>query len=337
MKNTNAIAMLVLTAWCSTATAAETKPITVAATGGDFATLQAAIDALPKNDKSPKLIVIQPGTYKQVVKIDKSVSNLVIRGAGKTPADTVLTFDNYAQKKDEKGNNIGTRGSASVVIEGSDITCENLTFENSAGDIGQAVALRTAGDRLVFRKCRLTGWQDTLYDNDGRHYYEDCYIEGRVDFIFGRGVTVFNRCELKSKNGGYVTAASTNEKEPYGYVFLDCKLTHDPKPFTGSGGDAPVPTYLGRPWRPMASTIFIRCDMGPHIRAEGWSEWKDDKGQPKPARYAEFASTGPGANAEKRVAWSKQLTKAEAEAITIESVLSGKDGWNPMLNIENDH
>lgn len=327
---------IILAAWCATALANDAKPITVSPTGGDYTTLQAAIDALPKNDNSPKTILVQPGTYKQVVNINKTVSHLTIRGAGKTPADTVLTFDNFAQRKDEKGNNIGTRGSASVAIEASDITCENLTFENTAGDVGQAVALRTAGDRLIFRNCRMTGWQDTLYDNDGRHYYENCYIEGRVDFIFGRGVTVFNRCEIKSKNGGYVTAASTNEKEPFGYVFLDCKLTHDPKPFSGAGTDAPVPTYLGRPWRPMASTIFIRCEMGPHIRPEGWSEWKEKDGTSKPARYAEFASTGPGANAEKRVTWSKQLTEAEAAAITIDKVLAGKDGWNPTLNLQHD-
>lgn len=315
------------------ALADDAKPIIVAPAGGDFSTVQAAIDAVPKNDPAPRTILIKPGTYKELVKISKGQSRITLRGDGKTPADTVLTYDWFAKSVDPKTNKeVGTRGSASTVIEGSDITCENLTFENTAGDVGQAVALRTAGDRLVFRKCRMIGWQDTLYANDGRNYYDRCRIEGRVDFIFGRAVAVFDHCEIHSKNGGFVTAASTNESEPFGYVFLDCKLTGDDKPYGGPGGK-PGPgsalAYLGRPWRPMASTMFVRCSMGPHIRPEGWAEWKDDKGQAKPARYAEYRSTGPGANPDKRAAWSKQLTKAEAEAITVEKVLAGKDGWDP--------
>ena len=316
------------------ALADDATPIVVAPAGGDFATVQAAIDSVAKNDPTPRTIVIKPGTYKGLVKVSKGQSHLTLKGDGKIPGDTVLTYGWSAKSVDPKTNKeVGTRGSASAVIEGTDITCENLTFENTAGDVGQAVALRTAGDRLVFRNCRMLGWQDTLYANDGRNYYDRCYIEGRVDFIFGRAVAVFDRCEIHSKNGGFVTAASTNESEPFGYVFLDCKLTGDGKPYGGpNAGQAAKPTagtYLGRPWRPMASTIFVRCDMGPHIKPEGWAEWKDDKGQPKPARYAEYGSTGPGANAGKRVAWSKQLTKEEAEALTTKSLLAGKDGWDP--------
>ncbi|MDB5327400.1 MAG: pectin esterase [Phycisphaerales bacterium] len=323
------LACALVTLFAATTLAEDAKPITVAATGGDFATVQAAIDSIPKGDKDSHILIIKPGTYKEKIKISKGQTHITLKGDGEKPADTVLSFDDWAQRKDKDGKDIGTRGSASVAIEGSDITCENLTFENTAGDVGQAVALRTQGDKFIFRNCRMTGWQDTLYANDGRAYYENCYIEGRTDFIFGRAVAVFDHCELRSKNGGFVTAASTNEKDPFGYVFLDCKLTHDPKPFKGPGGNVPVPTSLGRPWRPMASVTFIRCTMGPHIKPEGWSEWKGDDGKPKPARYSEFASTGPGGNVSKRVDWSKQLTKAEADAITVESVLAGKDGWNP--------
>lgn len=313
---------------CAFSLAAPNATLTVAPKGGDFTTVQAAIDAAAKAGGA-STIVIKPGTYKEKLKLDKKVSNVTLRGDGRAPSETLLTFDDWAQRKDAKGKEIGTRGSASVAVEGSDITFENLTIANTAGDVGQAVALRTQGDRLVFRNVRLLGWQDTLYANDGRSYYDNCYVEGRVDFIFGRGVAVFDHCEIKSKNGGYVTAASTNEKDPYGYVFLDCKLTQDPRPFNGNAGNAPVPTYLGRPWRAGASVSFVRCVMGPHIRPEGWSEWKDEKGQPKSARYGEYECTGPGAKTDKRVSWSKQLPAEEAKQLTVENVLAGNDKWNP--------
>lgn len=314
---------------CTTAFGAELKPITVAATGGDFATVQAAIDSIEKGDKDAHTIVIKPGTYKEKLKISKGQTHITLKGDGKDPADTVLTFDDWAQRKDKDGKEIGTRGSASFAIEGSDITVENLTIENTAGDVGQAVALRTQGDKFIFRNCRMTGWQDTLYANDGRQYYDHCYIEGRTDFIFGRGVAVFDHCEIKSKNGGFVTAASTNEKDPFGYVFLDCKLTYDTKPFKGEDTGKPVPTTLGRPWRAGAYTAFIRCDIGPHISPAGWTEWKEKDGTAKAARYYEYANTGPGSDTSNRVPWAKQLTKEEAEQITPEKVLAGSDGWNP--------
>jgi pectinesterase len=322
-------ASALVTLLSAVALADQAKPITVSATGGDFQTVQAAIDSIAKGDKDSHTIVIRPGTYKEKLKIQKGQTHITLKGDGKTPADTVLTYDDWAQRKDEAGKEIGTRGSASFAIEGSDITVENLTIENSAGDVGQAVALRTQGDKFVFRNCRMTGWQDTLYANDGRQYYENCYIEGRVDFIFGRGISVLSNCEIKSKNRGFVTAASTKPEDAFGYVFLDCKLTHDPKSFKGETPGQPVPTYLGRPWRSGAYVAFIRCEMGPHIRPEGWSLWPEKDGSQKVSRYFEYGNTGPGADTSKRTAGGKVLSKDEAESITTEKVLSGNDGWNP--------
>ena len=145
-----------------------------------------------------------------------------------------------------------------------------MTFANTAGDVGQAVALKVTGDRCVFRDCAMLGWQDTLYVDDGRAYFADCYIEGRVDFIFGGATAVFDHCTIHSKNGGYVTAARTKPEQKYGYVFLDCTLS-------GEG----APAYLGRPWQwdrgRKAAVAFIRTKMGPHIRPEGWNQWDRPK------------------------------------------------------------
>jgi pectinesterase len=199
-----------------------------------------------------------------------------------------------------------------------DFRAEDVTFENSAGEVGQAVALRTTGDRAVFRRCRFLGWQDTLYTHDRRCYFEGCYIEGRVDFIFGRSTAVFNRCEIHSKNGGFVTAAATPQEAPYGYVFLDCRLT----------GEGEEKAYLGRPWRPYAAVAYLRCEMGAHIRPEGWNNWGKAENE-KTARFAEYQSTGPGAAPRRRVAWSHQLTADEANKYTVQSVLGGSDGWDP--------
>src|SRR5439155_356694 len=150
-----------------------------------------------------------------------------------------------------------------VIVLGDGFRAEQVTFRNTSGDHGQAMALRLQADRAVLRDCRLLGWQDTFLAHSGRHYFRDCYIEGRVDFIYGAGTDVFDGCEIHSKHGGYVTAASTPQDHPFGFVFLRCRLTTDDD----------TPTYLGRPWRPYASVTFIDCEMGPHIRPEGWHNW----------------------------------------------------------------
>jgi pectinesterase len=209
---------------------------------------------------------------------------------------------------------VGTSGSYSTLVEADDFVAENLTFENSAGEVGQAVALRTTGERQAFYNCRMLGWQDTLYTHEGKQYFKDCYIEGRVDFIFGKAVAAFEDCHIHSKNGGFVTAAATPEDKPYGYLFLRCKLT-------GDGAKA----LLGRPWRPYAAVAFINCEIGDHISAVGWDNWRKAENE-KTARYVEFGNTGPGADTSKRVSWSKQLTPDEAAKYTVENVLGE---WKP--------
>src|SRR5688500_4897873 len=290
------------------------KNLTVAADGlANFSSVQAAIDSIPANNTEPVTIHIKPGTYKERIRVPRDKPFVTLRGDdAKT---TVLTYDLHAKSVlPGETKEVGTSGSYSTLIDGNDFTAENLTFENPSGHIAQAVALRTTGQRQAFYNCRMLGGQDTLYLHDGLAYFKDCYIEGRVDFIFGRGVAAFENCHIHSKNGGYVTAAATEPDKEFGYLFLNCKLT-------GEGDKA----LLGRPWRPHAAVAFIKCEIGDHIKPEGWDNWRKPENE-KTARYVEFGNTGPGADTTKRVGWSKVLSADEAAKYTVENVLGD---WKP--------
>ena len=301
----------------------------VITTGKDskFKTLQEAVDAAPDNATKPYVILLKPGRYRwQQTLIPKS--KRFIHLVGEDPAITTVSFHLNVYETLKERHLKGFEGTT-LIAQGDDFQATNLTIENTSGDHGQALALRIDGDRSIVRNCRLLGWQDTLMANAGRQYYRDCYIEGRVDFIYGGATAVFENCELRSKAGGHVTAASTAENQPYGYVFLRCKLTGDPTPWEADGSNKkPAFATLGRPWRPHASVIFLHCEMGSHIHPDGWSNWGRPDNE-KTARYAEYRSTGPGAKAGSRVKWSRQLTDEQAKAITPENLLRGSDGWNP--------
>ena len=230
---------------------------------------------------------------------------------------TIITYDDHANI-----NKMGTFRTYTVKVEGSDITFKNLTIENNAAQLGQAVALHTEGDRLKFINCRILGNQDTIYTGAKftRLYFKDCYIDGTTDFIFGPSTALFEDCIIHSKRNSYVTAASTPKEAKYGYVFKHCKLTAEP------GVDK---VYLGRPWRPYAYTLFIECELGKHIVLAGWHNWGKQSNE-ETARYMEYKNTGEGANASERVAWSKQLTKKEAEAVTVDAIFRTQSDWNPI-------
>jgi pectinesterase len=276
----------------------------------DFTSVQAAVDSIPASNKVPVTIHIKPGVYKERVRVPRDKPFVTF--LGDDAATTVLTYDLVASNiipPDTKP--IGTKNSWSTFIEADDFTADRITFENSAGDVGQAVAVRTAGRRAMFRNCRMLGWQDTLYVYDGTARFTDCYIEGRVDFIFGWATAVFERCHVHSKNGGFVTAAATPKESRFGFVFLHCKLT----------GDGAQPAYLGRPWRDNAAVTFVRCEIGPHIRPEGWNNWSKPQRE-QTARFAEYNCTGPGADRSKRVPWARELTDSEASEYTADNVLT---------------
>jgi pectinesterase len=166
--------------------------------------------------------------------------------------------------------------------------------------------------------CRLLVNQDTLYVgiDSSRQFYKDCHIEGTTDFIFGPATVVFQNCTIKSLSNSYITAASTTPRQAYGLVFFDCTLTAD---------TAAKKVLLGRPWRPHARTVFINTDMGEHISATGWDNWRNPENE-KTAFYAEYNSKGPGANPKGRAAWSHQLTKKEAKVYTLGNIFGD---WSP--------
>lgn len=283
---------------------------------GDFTTIQEAVNSVPDFRKKARTrILVRNGIYKEKLMIAPSKINLTIVGED----STVITFDDYAQKLNRFGDEKSTSGSASCYIYAPDFVAENITFENSSGPVGQAVACFVAGDRAIFRNCRFLGHQDTLYTfgTPSRQYYENCYIEGTVDFIFGKSTAVFNRCHIHSVNNGYLTAPATEQSVPYGYVFYDCKMT---------AADGVDNVYLSRPWRPYAHAVFIRCDLGGHIRPEGWHNWGRTSNE-STVTYAEFQNTGEGANPAARVPYSTQLT--DIEHYDMNRVLAGQDGWTP--------
>ena len=313
-----------LIAWATTALAEE-KKITVAVDGsGDFKTVQEAVNAAPADKSVSFLVHIKPGVYREKIMIPNHKGPIVF--LGEDAATTVLTFDDYAGRIGADSRKIGTGRSATVTVRADDFMARNITFENSAGPIGQAVALSVSSDRASYRKCRFLGWQDTLLVNGNRQYFEDCYISGHEDFIFGASTAWFERCELYCRLGGAITAASTPQKQPFGLVFSNCKITA--APMQERKAHRRLTTILGRPWRPYASVIFLNTEMSDVVAPAGWENWNNPDNE-KTVRYAEYHSTGPGAHPRERVPWSRQLTQAQANAITVDKVL---DGWNPLSN-----
>ena len=307
----------VVLACSASASLADTNLFVAADGSAEFKTVQQAVMAVPAGSTTNHVIIhIKAGTYKELIYVqhEKRFFHLV----GDSAENTVLTYDLNAKMKGLDDKPIGTFRTPSTVIDADDFTADNITFENSAGPVGQALAIRVDGDRCVFRNCRFLGWQDTMFLNRGRQYFENCYIAGHVDFIFGAATAFFEKCHIHCLRKGYVTAASTPDNQPFGFVFSNCTITGEPG----------VASFLGRPWRNYASTIFLNTRISEVIRPEGWNNWNKRDAE-KTVRYAEYNSTGPGGQAKSRVPWAKQLTKREANRITAARVLAGPDGWNP--------
>lgn len=292
--------------------------ITVAQDGsGNYKTVQEALNAVPVNNNTRVIIYIRNGIYYEKLFLDSAKNHVTLIGEDKFR--TILTYNDHTGKLSPSGDTINTRTSWSFKILGDNFTAKNLTFQNDAGfTAGQAVAMESDGDKASFFNCRFIGNQDVLFTNNdkSRQYFENCYIEGTTDFIFGSATAWFEKCHIHSKKNSHVTAASTPKEKEFGYVFNDCTLTGDTSLHTVS---------LGRPWRPFAHVVFMNSFIGQHIKAEGWSNWNNTENY-KTTRYAEYKNYGPSADPLKRVGWSRQLTDEEAGKFTLLNVLKG---WNP--------
>lgn len=291
---------------------------------GDFLTVQAAFDSLDKNADHWRTIEIRPGTYREKVVLDYHCNR--VRIIGTSAAECIIDWDDHTGKVVE-GDTINTYSSYTMLILADEVLLQDITVGNSAGPVGQAVALDTEGDRIEIRRCRLVGDQDTFYAKGpvARVYVADSYIEGTTDYIFGPSIVLFDHCTIHSKKDSYITAASTTERNRYGYVFRDCTLTADP---------AVTKLYLGRPWRSFAKTVFMHCSLPSAIRPEGWHNWNSTEKE-RTVFYAEHRCTGEGADTTGRVAWSHQLTDVEAKEYTPEKIFARgttsepfKEDWN---------
>jgi pectinesterase len=256
--------------------------------------------------------------------------NVTFVGMGKSPSDVVITNDLNAKKAG------GTFFTQTVEINGEGFEADNVTFENTAGNTGQAVAAAVRADRAVFKHCLFLGHQDTLFADYGRQYYVDSYIEGGVDFIFGNATAVFDRTEIHANGPGYLTAQSrTSPGQTTGYVILNSRVTSRYEAGNEANGagkeseeSAGGKVFLGRPWRPFSRVVYINTQLDPSVNPAGWSAWKGIPGEPQ-AFYAEFQSKGPGASPKARVPWSHQLTASEAEQYRPQVFLAGMDHWDP--------
>ena len=302
--------MLIFFVFAALQSVAQVKTKTVAQDGsGDYKTVQAAFDAIPRNNKKPITIIIKEGIYQEKLLLESTKNFVTLVGIDKY--NTILTYNDHTGKLSPKGDTINTRTSWSFKILADNFMASNITFQNDAGfSAGQAVAVESDGDKATFNNCRFVGNQDVLFVNNGRQYYQQCYIEGTTDFIFGSATVWFEQCHIHSKKNSHITAASTPKEKKFGYVFNECILTGDTSLHNVS---------LGRPWQPYASVTYIRCFIGQHIKPEGWNNWNKTDNE-KTARYAEYKNYGPSAVPLKRVNWAKQLTDEEAKACTVQKI-----------------
>ena len=291
---------------------------------GNYKTIQEAVNAVRDLSQVQVKIFIKNGVYheKLVVPSWKTMISFI----GESKDSTIITGNDYSGKnfpgKDWMGKDkFNTFTSYTLLVVGNEFHAENLTIENTAGRVGQAVALHVEGDRCSLENIKLLGNQDTLYTatENSRQYYKNCFIEGTTDFIFGEATCVFDNCIIKSKTNSYITAASTSPRKKFGYVFFNCKLV----------ADSNFKVYLARPWRPYAKTVFINTEMGAHILPEGWDNWRDPKNEAT-AFYGEYGSTGPGGDVARRVMWSHKLNKKQIKEYSLKNIFGD---WNPEQGI----
>ena len=289
---------------------------TVAKDGsGDYKYIQDAIDAMRVYPLAPITLYIKNGVYNE--KIELPATNTDVTFIGESVDKTIIIFNDYSGR-----GKLTTFTSYTAKISGNRFRAENITFSNSAGPVGQAVALHVESDNAIFVNCRFLGNQDTIFTGGetARQLFVNCYIEGTTDFIFGPATAVFQNCEIHSKTNSFVTAASTTPGKKFGYVFMDCRLTAD---------SSANKVFLGRPWRAGAKTVFLHCTMGKHIVPEGWNNWGNPTNE-QTTFYAEYKNSGPGAAITNRATWSHQLTDKDAVNYSLPAIFNNEGSALPV-------
>lgn len=273
---------------------------------GDFKYIQDAINAMRVFPLAPITLFIKNGVYNE--KVELSANNTDVTFIGESIDKTIISFNDYSGR-----GKMGTFDSYTVKISGNRFKAENITFENSAGRVGQAVALYVDGDKAIFKNCKFLGNQDTIYNGGeySRQYFIDCHIEGTTDFIFGPATAVYKNCTLLCKSDSYITAPNTPKDKEFGFVFLDCKVIV---------ANEVTKMFLGRPWRAWGKSVFIRCELPVQITPEAWSNWSNPENE-KTAFFAEYDCSGAGFKPKERVSWSHQLKKSEAERYSLKTIL----------------
>lgn len=294
--------------------------------GGDFTSVQECFDALPSKPAEWRTVIIREGVYREKVTLDVYKNKVAVIGDG----DVRIVWDDHSGKVVD-GYEMTTYDCYTLSIQADEVYFCNVTVENDAGRVGQAVAVETRGDRIWIDRCRMLGDQDTFFTKGyvSRVYVTDSYIEGTTDFIFGPSIVVFDRCTIHGKVDSFLTAASTTERNAYGYVFRNCRVTV---------ADGVTKLYLGRPWKSTARTVWLECELPAAIRPEGWHNW-NDPARERSSFYAEWRCTGEGADRKGRVAWSHELTDEQAAEYTLDNIYAKKTGseqfhdeWHPLTD-----
>jgi pectinesterase len=314
---------VLLTAALTTARAGVPQAeLVVAADGtGQYKTVQDAISAASSGTQAqPTVIRVKPGVYHELIYAQREKRFVRLVGGDPDASKTVITYAQFASQLGPDGKPIGTFRTATATIDADDFSAENMTFDNSAGDVGQAVAVRVDGDRVAFKNCRFTGWQDTILDNRGRHYYDQCTVTGAVDFIFGGATAVYDHSEIVElrNRGGVLTAPSTPQDQEFGLIFLNCHISQ-------TATVQPGLTGLMRPWRAYGESVFIDCTLDHDVSDAGWNKWDGKEQTCRAYEYHSVDATGRPVDISKRAAWSKQLSPDEAAKYTQTNVFGNWD------------
>lgn len=306
-----AVFFLFATSFAQTSNPQQYKYVfTVAKDGtGDYLFIQDAIDAMRVYPLASITLYIKNGVYNE--KIELPANNTDVTFVGESVDSTIIVFNDYSGK-----GKLTTFTSYTAKISGNRFRAENITFANNAGRVGQAVALYVDADKAVFKNCKFLGDQDTIFASGetSNQLFDNCYIEGTTDFIFGPATAVFKHCVIKGKTNSFITAASTSAGKLYGFVFMDCKIVAD---------TAVTKLYLGRPWRANAKTAFINCELPKVIAPEGWDNWGNAENE-KTVFYAEYKNTGEGAAIAGRAIWTKQLNQLQAGQYNLSQIFQNK-------------